>query len=544
MEPTGSDVPITTTTCSTTPNDGYYSLTIQSPTPITAWYYWDNRDTSTTVANALMAGLNASGSSVNAVSNSNGTITITSNQTGINTNYPVSYFSSVPAYGNNNGIISHDQTSTLALTGGWTAGTFYDTGTLTAEVSGTEVQLQWGQNSTNAGLASNLAAAINGMEGISGSSCPTANQINAINSDSGGFVTACATGSTVTLTSLNAGPEADWSVTASMADTNPTYFSAPSFSVASTNMNNGALAADLSATASFTFSGTEQSVSTSGSTSTYSTATLTFSGTEQSMTSGSTVTYDAGGLVALIFINGPNSAPCQSSAVYGSGSTPASLATALASSINNLCSAGVSATASGAVVTLTSTTPGAASNYGIAIAGGHNTAFSSWSFTLTPSGSAMTGGGGTTPVTTYDSGSYQVAVSSGQGSCAPSVPYGQGSTPASLASTLAANINSSCASLVTASASGAAVTVTSLRAGAASDYGILASMTGGISSTFPNGSFTLTPSGSSMTGGIGYGAMFYSYQVPPGGYAPTATCSASPTPSPAHGITPTTISIG
>ena len=38
-----------------------------------------------------------------------------------------------------------------------------------------------------------------------------------------GYFTACASGSTVTFTSINGGPSTDWSISASDADTTPTY---------------------------------------------------------------------------------------------------------------------------------------------------------------------------------------------------------------------------------------------------------------------------------------------------------------------------------
>jgi RHS repeat-associated protein len=135
-------------------------------------------------------------------------------------------------------------------TGGWTAGTYYDTGTISVKVSDTTAQVNWVQGSTPSGLAATLAASINGLEGIPGSSCPTAAQI----ASATGYVSACASGGTVTLTSLSKGPAVDWSVTASAADTNPTYFSAsgpnnyqgpPSFAVTTANMSGGEISGNL-----------------------------------------------------------------------------------------------------------------------------------------------------------------------------------------------------------------------------------------------------------------------------------------------------------
>ena len=222
----GGDVPTTTTTCTAKPNNGTFQVTIQSPTPITASYSWGPNDTASTISQALANGLNASGSPVTAVVNSNNTITITSNQTGLASNYPVTIYSLISAYAGNDGVYYSPSTSTANMSGGWTAGTYYDTGTITATISDTTAQVNWVPSSTPSSLAATLATSINAIEGIPGTSCPTASQISTIDSDSGGFVTACASGGTVTLTSLNGGPETNWSVTASETDTNPMYFSA------------------------------------------------------------------------------------------------------------------------------------------------------------------------------------------------------------------------------------------------------------------------------------------------------------------------------
>jgi transposase len=95
---------------------------------------------------------------------------------------------------------------------------FAGTGTITATVSDTTAQVHWGQGSTPA----SLATAINAESGVSGVNCPSQSQI----ATAAGFVTACASGATVALTSVAGGPDVDWTVTASAVDTNPTYFSA------------------------------------------------------------------------------------------------------------------------------------------------------------------------------------------------------------------------------------------------------------------------------------------------------------------------------
>jgi RHS repeat-associated protein len=413
------------------------------------------------------------------------------------------------------------------MTGGWAAGTYYDTGILTAEVSGTEVQLPWAQGSTLSSLAISLAEAINTDVGLpSNTSCPTPFQLSSLTPE---FVTACASDATVKLTSQSAGPDTDYSVTANTVDTNPTYFSPNgpnqytgplSFSVATTNMGGGANDSTAThATGSFTFSGTDQSLPA-----TYASGTITVSGMDQTTGEG-TVSYDSGAW-NLSIGSGCAFVPGQNGPIsYGAGSTAASVAFTLYGAILDNCPQ-VTATVSGEVVTVTSTTPGTGGDYSMS-ASLYNDQFydsgliSSPSFTLTPSGSTLTTG---SPV--YDTGSYLVSVSigsSGQSVCTASVPYGQGSTLASLAATLAVNINSSCSSLVTASNTfdSPTVTMTSVQTGAGTDGDLIeANMTGGQSLDFPTGSFTLTPSGSTLTGGQGYGAMFYTYLVPAGGYAP------------------------
>jgi RHS repeat-associated protein len=315
--------------------------------------------------------------------------------------------------------------------------TTYDSGTFTAEINGVcNPNVAYGQGATPASLATLLASEIN-------SSCS--------------LVTATASGPVVTVTSTQAGAAYDYSIQAILQIYNYQVFSSPSFT----------MMASVSA-----------------------------------MAGGSAVTYDSGSWDLNIGSSCSFQAAQGSYLIpYGAGSTPSSLAAALAADINSTCSQ-VTATASGAVVTVSSTTPGATSDYSISASlfSFNRGSFTSPSFTLTPSGSTMTGGG----TLGYDTGTYQVAISSSQGACTPSVPYGQGSTAASLAATLATNINSSCWSLVSASNTSGSpvVTITSAAPGAGSNYGIQASMTGGINSNFPNGSFTLTPSGPIMTGGV------------------------------------------
>ena len=75
--------------CTTQPNYGTIQITVQSNPPFTVTASWQNSTTLTALATSLATLLNASGSPVTAVAHSNGTLTITSASTGVNTNYPV-----------------------------------------------------------------------------------------------------------------------------------------------------------------------------------------------------------------------------------------------------------------------------------------------------------------------------------------------------------------------------------------------------------------------------------------------------------------------
>ena len=115
---------------------------------------------------------------------------------------------------------------TVVMTGGQSAGTFYDSGTLTANIGGTTAWVDWTEGSTPVSLASGLASAIN--------------------TAAGGIVNATPVNGMVIINSLGVGPETDLAVSASVADTNSQLSCwpncSPSFSVASSNMTGGSLA--------------------------------------------------------------------------------------------------------------------------------------------------------------------------------------------------------------------------------------------------------------------------------------------------------------
>jgi RHS repeat-associated protein len=175
--------------------------------------------------------------------------------------------------------------------------------------------------------------------------------------------------------------------------------------------------------------------------------------------------YDSGAVT--ITVNGHTD-----TAGYGAGGTPASIASSLASAINGDSSASVTATASGAVITLRAKTNGTSTDYSLSSSGTYDsTDFSGPSFAGTPSGSALTGG-----VNTYsDTGTVWINV----GGTVVSVTYGSSSTASSIATALASAITADSSTLgVTASASSGAVNITentqgaatSLSAGSTTDY--------------------------------------------------------------------------
>ena len=318
-----------------------------------------------------------------------------------------------------------------------------DAGTVQVTISNgsnsvTTAPVYWGQTSTSTTLATAIASAINAVAGGEVKATPDA-----------------VDPSNVDLLSTGTGAAADYSISFAVNDTQTTAYPA------------------LFPNASFTVN---EGIMTGG-----------------ANQDGTSVLYDNGTLSALV--NG-----CAASTGYGGGSTFASLASSLASSINSYCPTLISATASGAVITVTAKAQGATGDYSLTSDGGQNNGqnsalFPNPSFTMTDSGSAMTSS------TIYDGGGLValIFVTPGQAPCSPAAVWGKGSTPAILATSLAASISSSCGGQVSASASGAVVTITATTAGAASDYSLVS--TGGHSSSFASPSFTMTPSGSALSGG-------------------------------------------
>jgi len=166
----------------------------------------------------------ASGSTVTFIlSGSSAFGTLTSTNTNTSFYFSTAGFAGIPiAPPPTTGTVT-TQTATTAMTGGSDAGTFYDSGTVTVQVSGATAQADWNEGATPASVASTLASAIN--------------------ASAGGFVSANLSGNSVIVTSLNDGPAADMSITGGVADSNPDYFSTASFSVSTQNMSGGAFSA-------------------------------------------------------------------------------------------------------------------------------------------------------------------------------------------------------------------------------------------------------------------------------------------------------------
>jgi YD repeat-containing protein len=186
------------------PDIGWVAVTITTPSgSYTASGGWSvSTDTPTTVASSLASSFNSlgspAGSLFTATANGN-VVTVQALATGPSSDY--SYTISNPACYPVGAIGCSDfwaggSNPKGAFINGTTAGTYYDQGTVTATISGTPVSVNYGACSTASSIASSLASAIN--------------------STAGGFVSAIASGQTVSLTSAQGGPSTDWSLSTSV----------------------------------------------------------------------------------------------------------------------------------------------------------------------------------------------------------------------------------------------------------------------------------------------------------------------------------------
>jgi RHS repeat-associated protein len=284
-------------------------------------------------------------------------------------------------------------------------------------------------------------------------------------------------------------------------------FSAPTSSVIGT--------APLNDTRQYDVRGRLRSISVDNPTATQSTTTISVSGSEQS-TGGPTKStasvviegteqsgnfcndigtqchfiYDAG--TVTITVNGTNY-----TASYGRSSTPSTIAAALASSL----SAGslVTATASGATVTITSIAKGPSADYSLSASAlstysGYPEYFGS--FNPYPSGNSLTGGGYCSG--TCDAGTLTVTLNG----TTVTAHYGGADNANSVAASLTAALNASSPDVsAQLTGSGTGVVLTSMPSGTYANF----SFTAASASTagFSSPSFGLSPTSGAMTQGTG-----------------------------------------
>jgi RHS repeat-associated protein len=170
----------------------------------------------------------------------------------------------------------------------------------------------------------------------------------------------------------------------------------------------------------------------------------------------------------------------------------------LRAAINGDAAASVTANASGAVVTLTAKTAGAATNYSLASSSATNDVadFGAPSFTAQASGSTLSGGTNVGYTTFYDTGNVTVTVNG----FSKSSLYSQGATSSSIAGDLANQFNGDSNSPVIANASGGVLSLTTKATGISTNYP-LATNAATNSQYFTSGStsFSGSPSGNTLT---------------------------------------------
>jgi RHS repeat-associated protein len=258
-------------------------------------------------------------------------------------------------------------------------------------------------------------------------------------------------------------------------------------------------------TGSLTISGSEQE---SHIPATNATGTITIAGyengTTKCVTRGNNTTcsevWDSGTM--SISVNGFTA---QAGYSYSLNATPAYLASALATALNAAGSP-VTATVSGATITMTSVVAGIAGNYSFTVTNTNNTATVPDEFSDTVSGAAMSGGTNGSYSLPYDSGKVTATING----VTATASYGQGSTVSSVAQSLASAINSASGGTLTATAAGANVSVASTLTGAATNGPISVSVaydTG----HFTAPSYTVTASG--MSGGTDTHGIVYNYTL-------------------------------
>ncbi len=426
-----------------------------------------------------------------------------------------------------------------SMTGGTDGTTIYDSGTVTVTVNGHGDSTTYGQGSTASSICSGLASAISG--------------------DGSAYVAATCSGSTLAVTSKQTGSGANYpfSVTITYDSTD---FSSPSFSASPSggNLSGGADATTIYDHGTVTVTVNNSPVgSTSygqGDTASSIVSRLASSignpcpnGTVQASASGSTlalqscsqsstadypfsvaITYDSADFSSPSFSASPSSGNLTGgqapqtiydsgtvtvtvnghpdSAPYQQGSTTSTIASGVATAINNDGSAYVTASASGSTLTVTAKQTGSGTNYPFSVSITYDsTDFTSPSFSASPSGGNLSGGsdgGGTI----YDHGTVTVTVNSQQQA---SYSYGQSDTASTIAQQLSSAIGTGCSGLlVKAAVSGSALTLTACTAGSGTNYPFSVSITYD-TNDFSSPSFSASPSSGNFSGGSDGGGTIY-----------------------------------
>jgi RHS repeat-associated protein len=176
------------------------------------------------------------------------------------------------------------------------------------------------------------------------------------------------------------------------------------------------------------------------------------------------------------------------------GDTSSTVASGLATLINASNTFPGTAVASGAIVYITAKPLSGSTNYSLSAQAISDDTyeFPNGSFSTSPSGATLT--------TNYDSGTVSVTLNDYQAS----VPYAQSSTTSSVAAALAVFFNGDNSSPVTASASGGVLTLTAKAPD--SNYALSSGSTSNQPAAFTTPSFTISVSGSNLTGGSSSGA--------------------------------------
>jgi RHS repeat-associated protein len=195
--------------CTTTYDRGTLTVSLDG---FTAPATYEEGSTDATVAAALAAALNGAGTPVRA-SSSGSVVSLTSIATGASSNYTLSI---------TNGADFSGAGSAATLVGGGAGTTVSDSGTIAATLNGDTTTIAWGNGTAGGTSTTSIASAL----------------ATAIQAADGSFLTASASGATVTLKSTATGAATNWQVSAVVADTSGQY-STPSFSAAASGMAGG-----------------------------------------------------------------------------------------------------------------------------------------------------------------------------------------------------------------------------------------------------------------------------------------------------------------